>query len=190
MLFRSGLDVLLAALHQLPPDVRLWVASDGPDTPRLRAEYSHDRRIEWLGRIDDAEKVSRLKGADVFCAPSLRGESFGVVLIEAMAAGTCVVASSLDGYRNVATHEVDSVLSEPGDVDALATSLRRVLADRALAERLTVAGTKRALDFSMATLAQRYTEIYHSVASPGGAQRALSPWPLSPRLRRRTRMMA
>ena len=187
---RKGLDVLLAALQQLPPDVRLWVASDGPDTPRLRAEYSHDRRIEWLGRIDDAEKVSRLKGADVFCAPSLRGESFGVVLIEAMAAGTCVVASSLDGYRNVATHEVDSVLSEPGDVDALATSLRRVLADRALAERLTVAGTKRALDFSMATLAQRYTEIYRSVASPGGAPRALSPWPLSPRLRRRTRMMA
>ena len=187
---RKGLDVLLAALQQLPPDVRLWVASDGPDTPRLRAEYSHDRRIEWLGRIDDAEKVSRLKGADVFCAPSLRGESFGVVLIEAMAAGTCVVASSLDGYRNVATHEVDSVLSEPGDVDALATSLRRVLADRALAERLTVAGTKRALDFSMAALAQRYTEIYHSVASPGGAPRALSPWPLSPRLRRRTRMMA
>lgn len=187
---RKGLDVLLAALQQLPPDVRLWVASDGPDTPRLRAEYSHDRRIEWLGRIDDAEKVSRLKGADVFCAPSLRGESFGVVLIEAMAAGTCVVASSLDGYRNVATHEVDSVLSEPGDVDALATSLRRVLADRALAERLTVAGTKRALDFSMATLAQRYTEIYRSVASPKGAPRALSPWPLSPRLRRRTRMMA
>jgi phosphatidylinositol alpha-mannosyltransferase len=187
---RKGLDVLLEAMQQLGPEVRLWVASDGPDTPRLRTEYGHDRRIEWLGRIDDAEKISRLKGADVFCAPSLRGESFGVVLIEAMAAGTCVVASSLDGYRNVATHEVDAVLSEPGDVDALAAALRRVFDDRPLADRLTAAGDRRALDFSMTALARRYTEIYRSVASPGGTTRALSPWPLSPRLRRRTRMMA
>lgn len=187
---RKGLDVLLAAMRQLPADVRLWIASDGPDTPRLRAEYQHDARIEWLGRIDDAEKVARLKGADVFCAPSLRGESFGVVLIEAMAAGTCVVASSLDGYRNVATHDVDAVLCEPGDVDELAAALRRVLGDGALAARLTAAGSRRATDFSMAALAARYTEIYRSLAEPGRASRALSPWPLSPRRRRRARMMA
>ena len=59
-------------------------------------------RIEWLGRISDEEKFARLRGATVFCAPSLRGESFGVVLLEAMAAGTPIVASNLHGYANVA----------------------------------------------------------------------------------------
>ena len=73
----------------------------------------------------------------MFCAPSLHGESFGVVLIEAMAAGTPVVASALDGYRNVATDGVDALLVEPGDADALADALRAVsTTDAALAERL------------------------------------------------------
>ena len=97
-----------------------WVAGDGPDTARLRAEFGGDDRIEWLGRITEAEKLARLRGASVFCAPSLHGESFGVVLIEAMAAGTPVVASALDGYRNVATDGVDALLVPPGDADALA----------------------------------------------------------------------
>ncbi len=70
--------------------------------------------------------MARLRGADVFCAPSLHGESFGVVLIEAMAANTAIVASALDGYRNVATDDVDALLVEPGDVDALADALQRV----------------------------------------------------------------
>ena len=68
------------------------------------------RDIVWLGRISEAEKFGRLRACDVFCAPSLGGESFGVVLIEAMAAGATVVASALDGYRNVATDGVDSLL--------------------------------------------------------------------------------
>ena len=95
---RKGLEVLLAAHARMPRDVQLWIASDGPDTARLRHEYSGDP-IEWLGRISDEAKIARLKGAAVFCAPSLRGESFGVVLIEAMAAGTTVVA----GRRSTAT---------------------------------------------------------------------------------------
>ncbi|MEZ5250337.1 MAG: glycosyltransferase family 4 protein [Ilumatobacteraceae bacterium] len=130
---RKGLDVLLAAMRQLPDDVRLWVAGTGPDTARLQAQYADDRRIEWLGRVSDADKVARLTGATVFCAPSLHGESFGVVLIEAMAAGTAIVASGLDGYRNVATDGVDAVLVEPGDVQALVDGLKRVLYDAELA---------------------------------------------------------
>ena len=69
----------------------------------------------------------------MFCAPSLHGESFGVVLIEAMAAGTCVVASALDGYRNVATDGVDSLLVPPGDADALAAAIGRALREPQLA---------------------------------------------------------
>ncbi|MBA2281678.1 MAG: glycosyltransferase family 4 protein, partial [Acidimicrobiia bacterium] len=108
---RKGLDVLLAALARLPADVRVWVGGDGPDREALQARYGSDSRIEWLGRIDDAEKLRRLRGADVLCAPAVRGESFGIVLLEGMAAGAAVVASDLDGYRNVATHEVDALLA-------------------------------------------------------------------------------
>lgn len=160
---RKGLAVLLDAFQALPDTVRLWIASDGPDGPRLRAQFANDRRISWLGRISDAEKFSRLRGAAVFCAPSLHGESFGVVLIEAMAASTAVVASGLDGYRNVATDAIDALLVEPGDPAALAAALQRVLGDDALAAQLRAAGLRRAQHFSMTTLAQAYVRIYEQL---------------------------
>ena len=111
-------------MAKLPPDVRLWVAGDGPDTATLKARFAGDVRIEWLGRVTDAEKAARMQGADVFCAPSLRGESFGVVLLEAMAARTPVVASDLPGYRNVAIADRDALLVPPGDATALADGAR------------------------------------------------------------------
>ena len=183
---RKGLDVLLAAMAELGQiggkDVHLWIASNGPDTERLRAQSAGDARIEWLGRLSDEEKIARLKGADVFCAPSLHGESFGVVLIEAMAAGTCIVASALDGYRNVATEDVDSLLVPPGDAHALAAALERALSDRGLAQRLISAGSTRADDFSMTTLALRYAEIYRQIALPHPPDhRSVSAWPFMAR---------
>ena len=126
--------MLLEALQQLPADVRLWVASNGPDTARLQATYAGDPRVEWLGRITEAEKAARLQGASVFCAPALGGESFGVVLLEAMAAGTAVVASDIPGYRNVAAPGRDAVMVPPDDPSALAAALRRILTDDDLAE--------------------------------------------------------
>lgn len=186
---RKGLDVLLQAMPRLGTDVRLWVAGSGPDSDRLRTTYGGDARIEWLGQVSDDDKFRRLRGADVFCAPSLRGESFGVVLIEAMAAGATVVASSLDGYRNVATDDVDALLVEPGDADALADALNRVLADPALASRLRAAGDRRAEDFSMDRLAARYAEIYAEIADE---RERLPAWRMQASLLRRrlTRMMA
>jgi phosphatidyl-myo-inositol alpha-mannosyltransferase len=157
---RKGLDVLLAAVQELGPDVRVWVGSTGPDSARLQAQYADDPRIEWLGRLTDADKMARLRGADVFCAPSLHGESFGVVLIEAMAAETAIVASGLDGYRNVATDGLDAILVEPGDVGALAIALKRVLFEPGLSDTLQRAGSRRANDFSMTALATRYAEHY------------------------------
>jgi phosphatidylinositol alpha-mannosyltransferase len=187
---RKGLEVLLAAMATLGPEVRLWIGSNGPDTARLQDATAQDARIQWLGRLTDEEKISRLKGAHVFCAPSLHGESFGVVLIEAMAAGTCIVASSLDGYQNVATHDRDAILVKPGDRLALAEALQRALTDQALSERLIAAGNCRADDFSMVALARRYAEIYRAVARPADTPAPASPWPLSPRRRWRDRMMA
>ena len=161
---RKGLAVLLEALRRTDLDVSCWIAGDGPDTNQLRIEYGGDDRLEWLGRISDADKLARLRGASLFCAPSLHGESFGVVLIEAMAADTPVVASALDGYRNVATDGVDAVLVPPGDVDALGAALRRVLGDPALSAALVERGARRADDFAMSSLAAAYVTIYRRLA--------------------------
>ncbi len=162
---RKGLRVLIDAFDQMPAGVDLWIGSDGPDTELLQRRTAGDARIHWLGRISDDDKFARLRGADVFCAPSLGGESFGVVLIEAMAAGTAVVASALDGYRNVATDDVDAVLTDPGSVEQLAAALRRVLDDQALAARLRDAGSTRAEAFAMSALADRYIEIYQGLVA-------------------------
>jgi phosphatidylinositol alpha-mannosyltransferase len=186
---RKGLEVLLDAMVKLPAEVRLQIASNGPDTQRLRAKVAGDHRIEWLGRISDDEKIARLKGADIFCAPSLHGESFGVVLIEAMAAGTAIVASALDGYLNVATHDVDALMVEPGSVDQLAIALSTALGDAALRSRLVAAGRVRAQHFSMRALAERYAAIYREVHRIGPAQRGRLPWFVSRQRRRLSRMM-
>lgn len=160
---RKGLGVLLDAFADLPTDVRLWIGSDGPETDRLQAQSAGDPRIEWLGRISDAEKASRLRGADVFCAPSLRGESFGVVLLEAMAAGCTIVASDLAGYANVARAGRDALLVAPGDPAALAAAIQRVLDEPGAAADLVASGTERAASFSMDRLAEVYLGIYHQV---------------------------
>jgi phosphatidylinositol alpha-mannosyltransferase len=161
---RKGLTVLLDAMQRLPADVRLWVAGDGPETGALQARHAGDPRIEWLGRIDDAEKASRLRGANVFCAPSLRGESFGVVLLEGMAAQTPVVASDLPGYHNVARSGADALLVPPGDADALARALRTILDNPSCAASLVASGQQRAEEFSMENLATRYVTMYEHLA--------------------------
>jgi phosphatidyl-myo-inositol alpha-mannosyltransferase len=169
---RKGLDVLLAALADLPAHVRLWVGGDGPQTADLRDRYGHDRRIEWLGRISDEERAARMRGCTVYCSPSVRGESFGMVLLEAMASGCALVASDLDGHRNVATDGVDALLAPVGDAAALAKALRRVLEDEALRAELVAGGRRRADQLSMDRLAERYGELYARVATgrPGGGR--------------------
>ena len=105
----------------------------------------------------------------MLCAPSLHGESFGVVLIEAMAAGTTVVASALPGYRNVATDGVDSLLVPPGDVDALVGALSAALDDDALTAPLCAAGSRRADEFSMRVLAELYLGRYRGLVAAAAA---------------------
>jgi phosphatidylinositol alpha-mannosyltransferase len=162
---RKGLSTLLEAVSMMPNDVKLWIASDGPETETLRAQYANDSRIEWLGRISDAEKYDRLRRSAVFCAPALRGESFGIVLLEAMAAGSPVVASNIDGYRNVATDGENALLVEPANASELAAALAKVIADPRLAERLVVAGREHAQQFTMDALADRYIELYERALS-------------------------
>jgi len=182
---RKGLRVLLDAFTQLTGapvtgngtgggtaavSPTLWVAGDGPETDSLRRLYPDSPSIHWLGVLTEEEKLRRLAGADVLCAPSLGGESFGMVLLEAMAAGTPVIASDIPGYRDAAGGRARLV--RPGDASALADALRGVLgpADEVEAHRrrqVRADGAARAREWSMDRLAERYESLYREVTQLG-----------------------
>jgi phosphatidylinositol alpha-mannosyltransferase len=163
---RKGIDVLLDAWSGLDRDAVLWLAGTGPEHAGLIARGVAG--VEWLGAISDPERDQRMRGASVFCAPAVGGESFGVVLLEAMAAGTPIVASAIDGYQNVARADREGVLVPPGDADALRRALRCLLDDPGYGARLAAAGRERAVEFSMPRLAQRYLELYEQALVPAG----------------------
>lgn len=162
---RKGLGVLLDAWAGVDRDAVLWVGSDGLETAELKARGTP--ATEWVGRLSDSARASRMNGATVFCAPSLGQESFGIVLLEAMAAGTAVVASDIGGYRNVATPDQEALMVPPGDPFALRIALQRVLDDSALRGQLIAAGRIRAAEHSLAKVAARYVPIYESAIALG-----------------------
>ncbi|HET7045112.1 MAG TPA: glycosyltransferase family 4 protein [Gaiellaceae bacterium] len=150
---RKGLPVLLEALARLPGDVTLdLVGVDGDHGPRVR---SH-------GRASDEERLRVLAGADVFCAPSLGGESFGVVLVEAMAAGLPVVASDIPGYAAVLPSTCGRLVP-PGDAGALAGALWELLDDDALRKRLGGAGRREARRYDWSTVVDEVLAVYERV---------------------------
>lgn len=167
---RKGLAVLLEAVSRMASPPTVWVASDGPQTAELKSRYGQNGPIKWLGRISDAERASRMKGAGVCCFPSLRGESFGLVLLESMAAGTPVVASDIDGYRRVVGEA--GVLVPPADPAALAAALATLLADAGERARLARAGSERAAELSMDRLAGLYLDLYDRAAAVKAARDA------------------
>ena len=157
---RKGLSVLVEASRLMPPDVRFWIGGRGPQTDELRAATAGDDRFEWLGALSEDEKLARLRAADVFCVPSLGGESFGVVLLEGMAAGTPVVASDLPAYRVVSEDGAAADLVPTGDGRALAKALLEAM-DRTRRVEVRVArGRHRAEEFSMSALADAYIARY------------------------------
>jgi phosphatidyl-myo-inositol alpha-mannosyltransferase len=163
---RKGLAVLLDAWAGIDRDARLQIVGVGQQSEELRSRAVGD--VEWFGPVTDAPRNALLRGATAFCAPSLRGESFGVVLLEAMAAGAPIVASAIEGYENVARPGQDALLVPPGDVEALRDALRRLLDEPALRARLVASGHARAEQFSMRRLAQRYLELYARALVPAG----------------------
>ena len=160
--------MLLDAFEGLERDAVLWVAGDGPETDALRRRGVPG--VEWVGRISEEEKARRLRAATVFCAPALGGESFGIVLLEGMAASTAVVASDIDGFRNVARADRDALLVEPSDAGALRDALRRALDDPSHRAELIASGEQRALEFSMRHVAERFAGVAPLVRTwPPGA---------------------
>jgi phosphatidylinositol alpha-mannosyltransferase len=157
---RKGLDVLIQAMTRLQgSDVQLLVAGSGPQERELRslaARLLIDAR--FFGRVDDAMKAALFRRANVYCAPALRGESFGIVLIEAMAAGTPIVCSDLPGFRAVAS--TAAVLVTPGDPGLLADAIQRVLADDSLVARMGKAGSLVASGFDWTRLVGNVESLY------------------------------
>ncbi|MHB8189437.1 MAG: glycosyltransferase family 4 protein [Ferrimicrobium sp.] len=159
---RKGLQVLLEAFSRLRlvDSLRLVVVGEGPETARLRASYAMDPRIEWVGAVSQRDLVDWMHRAGIVVVPSLFGESFGVVLIEAMAAGAVVVASDLPGYRSVLEGGRAGIVVPPGDHVALARALDDLIGDGERVGRLRIAGLERSMDFDGERVAERYYAVF------------------------------
>lgn len=156
---RKGLDVLLEAFESLPGNVTLWICGNGPRTAALKRRYG-DPRVRWLGTVSEEHKLSCLRAASIVCVPARGAESFGIVLLEAIASAVPVVATDLPGHRAVAGEISSVTLVPPGDVAPLRTALRSVLGDQATWHRRAAQEASRVRRFDFHTLARRYDEIY------------------------------
>jgi phosphatidyl-myo-inositol alpha-mannosyltransferase len=157
---RKGLEVLIEALTFLRDlEPTLVVVGSGP-SQRMCAARARRLGIEarWLGRVSDPDKARAFRSAEVYCAPGLGGESFGIVLLEAMAAGTPVVCSDLPAFGAVAGDA--AVLVPPDEPRLLAEGLRKVLTDPATAATLRAAGRDVARRFDWAQLAGAVEQAY------------------------------
>jgi len=167
---RKGMELLLGALPALVErfsDVEILVVGRG-DEDDLREEAGElAGHLRFLGAVDDAEKASALRSADVYCAPNTGGESFGIVLVEAMAAGTAVVASNLDAFRRVLDDGEAGRLVPVEDSAALADALIAVLADDTLRARYVTAATAAVHQYDWSVVADEIMRVYETVAVPG-----------------------
>lgn len=166
---RKGFRVMVDAFRALAAerrDVILVVAGDGAERTALQELSIEMRsRVVMLGNVPHEDLPPYHAAVEVFCAPSTGRESFGIVLVEAMAAGLPVIASDIPGYREVVRDDVEGILVPPRDPEALARSLGRVLDDADLAKRLGEAGRQRAQRYSWDTVAGEIEEIYREVTS-------------------------
>jgi phosphatidylinositol alpha-mannosyltransferase len=159
---RKGMTVLLEALRLLdsPAPELLVVGSGDVDELKVRAGPELADRLVLLGQVDDAEKARALRSVDVYCAPNTGGESFGVILTEAMSAGAPVVASDLDAFRRVLDDGRAGVLTPVGDAAALATALRQLLTDPSRRASLAAAARKRVGMFDWSVVAGQVIRVY------------------------------
>jgi phosphatidylinositol alpha-mannosyltransferase len=192
---RKGLIHLLRAFRKLQRDgvrARLLLVGTGPGEREAR-RYVLTRQlddVEFLGRVSEAQKAQLFKTADIYVSPATGRESFGIVLLEAMSAGAPIICSDIHGYRGVVRRERDGILVEPGNADALAASIRRLIDDPALRAQLSRAGEERAQLFTWERVGQAVEEYYGFVirrlAEQGELPKGFSapiPPPPGPRVR-------
>jgi len=172
---RKGLNYLLKAYQQVKqevPDSRLIIVGPGI---RLRRKYEKQvkrsdlKDVVFVGYVSDDELPRYYKTADIFCAPATGWESFGIILLEAMAVGKPIVASNVEGYASLITHGAEGWLVPPRDEQALAQSLITLLRDEPLRQEMGAKGRLKAQDFTWENVAQRILDYYTRVLSE-------SPW--------------
>jgi phosphatidylinositol alpha-mannosyltransferase len=190
---RKGLMYLLRAYRQVRRegyDCRLLVVGSGPQEGEVK-RYIATRRmtgVELLGRVSDQDKARALATADIFVSPATGQESFGIVLLEAMAAGVPIVCSDIHGYKGVVHRNEQALLVPPKDSEALASAIVTLLRDPLRRERMGAAGRIRAVQFGWENITAKVDEYYGFVIRRLAAQgalprgfRALVP-PAAPRL--------
>jgi len=166
---RKGLLKLLEAMPQVlesVPEVRLVVVGSGPMESRARRfvrDIGLEESVRFAGGVSPDDLPAYYSGCDVYCSPALGGETFGIVLLEAMASGTAVVASSIPGYDEVIRNERDGLLFPAGDTEALARCLLRVLEDDGLRRRLAEAGLAQSERFAWPAVAQQTLDYYREL---------------------------
>jgi phosphatidylinositol alpha-mannosyltransferase len=163
---RKGLIHLLKAYHRLRKrkvDARLLVVGAGPKLREYRRYVGLRgiRDVEFLGRVSDDEKVRYFASADIYCAPNTGQESFGIVLLEAMAAGVPIVASDIHGFKRVVERNVQGLLVEPRNPRALAAALYTLARDPDLRHEMGDAGRERAPEFSWDRVTERIVDFYY-----------------------------
>jgi len=164
---RKGMAVLLGALPELVrrhPELEILIVGRG-DEERLRREAGAlAGHLRFLGQVTDEEKASAMRSADVYVAPNLGGESFGIILIEAMAAGTPVVAGELDAFRRVLRDGTAGVLVPVGDSARLAAAIDSLLTDRERRDELVRTATRVVGEYDWPVVAEQILRVYETVA--------------------------
>ncbi|NHC13952.1 glycosyltransferase family 4 protein [Motilibacter deserti] len=176
---RKGLSTLLAAFPRIlerHPGVRLLVAGRG-DVEEARAALPEPARpcVTFLGQVSDEDKARMLATADVYVAPNTGGESFGIVLAEAMAAGAVVVASDLDAFRQVLDNGTAGALVPVGDAPALADAVVGLLSDSTRAARLRATASTVVRRYDWPGVAARVLAVYETVTAGAGSVAPLPP---------------
>jgi phosphatidylinositol alpha-mannosyltransferase len=172
---RKGLTYLLKAYRVLKKrgyDCRLLVIGSGPQEREVR-RYIATRRltgVELLGRVSDEDKVRYFATADIYCSPATGRESFGIVLLEAMASGTAVVCSDIHGYRSVVRRDEQGLLVPPKDVNALVEALAKLLDQPELRTQMGESGRERAKQYSWPNITAKVEEYYKFVIRRTAAQ--------------------
>lgn len=167
---RKGMAVLLGGLPTVVkrfPEVEILIVGRGDEDDLREQAGELAGHLRFLGQVDDAEKARALRSADVYCAPNTGGESFGIVLVEAMAAGTPVVASDLDAFRRVLADGRAGRLVAVEDSGALAEALIEVLGDSRLRTRYVKAASAEVQRYDWAVVADDILRVYETVAGSG-----------------------
>jgi phosphatidylinositol alpha-mannosyltransferase len=166
---RKGMDVLIEALPAVAvtrPQVRLMVAGRGDAEDFLEglpAGVAH--RVQLLGQVSEEDKARLLRSVDVYCAPNTGQESFGVILLEAMAARTAIVASDIQAFRRVLAGGAAGRQFAAGDAAALAEALGALLDDAALRGELVAAGDVAVAPFDWDVIVADVLRVYELTVS-------------------------